>query len=452
MPLVGKICYEAYHSRSEPCEVCPTLKSLASGQSAYEVVPKRGPEGEIVGWLDLYSFPLFSQLSGKLRGVIEYVRDITAKKKAEDALLDSENKYRTLFESYLVPAGIADMEGHFIEINPAFTELSGYSVSDLENFPAESFYVNPEDRIRVMGTLKQEGQVKFEDIHLRTKDGKEIWVTLSMRIMALNGEPRILAIATDTTEKHYAEKALQDLYEETREISEMKTNLITFASHELKTPLTPIIGWVDYFKTQRARGHSLEDVVTNDILDSLGQSSRRLDRIINNFLDIDRIGRGQIDLQFSEQSIGTLMRNVIENVNAFAQDHNIEIFNALEDSILVVDAVRIEEVLTNVLTNAIKYSPENTVVKIFSNVTPESYSIIIQDQGFGFTPEELRDVWRPFSRSYLHKQSLESVPGTGVGLYLSKALTEQHGGTIELWSEGRDRGTTVTITLPKPPE
>lgn len=86
MPLVGKKCYEAYHEREAPCEICPTMETLDTGESAHEVVPKRGPGAEITGWFDLYSFPLFDKESGQLEGVIEYVRDITEKKRAEDEI------------------------------------------------------------------------------------------------------------------------------------------------------------------------------------------------------------------------------------------------------------------------------------------------------------------------------------------------------------------------------
>ncbi len=84
MPLIGKKCYEAYHCRSSHCEICPTIRSLNTGGVAYEIVPKRGPEGKITGWLDLYSFPLVDKETGEIKGVIEYVRDITERKKAEE--------------------------------------------------------------------------------------------------------------------------------------------------------------------------------------------------------------------------------------------------------------------------------------------------------------------------------------------------------------------------------
>lgn len=87
MPLVGKKCYEAYHVRKERCEICPTYSTLKSGKAAYEVVPKTGPKGKMVGWLDLYSFPLIDSKTGQLKGVIEYARDITERKKAEQELV-----------------------------------------------------------------------------------------------------------------------------------------------------------------------------------------------------------------------------------------------------------------------------------------------------------------------------------------------------------------------------
>jgi diguanylate cyclase (GGDEF)-like protein/PAS domain S-box-containing protein len=96
MPLTGKKCYEAYHSRTSPCSICPTQRTFKTGEAAYEVVPKRGPKGTIIGWLDLYSFPLIDVKTGKLEGVIEYVRDITERKQAEDELWKMNKRLKEL--------------------------------------------------------------------------------------------------------------------------------------------------------------------------------------------------------------------------------------------------------------------------------------------------------------------------------------------------------------------
>jgi len=92
MPLVGKKCFEVYHDRSERCEICPTHKTLKTGEAAYEVVPKRGKDGNVIGWLDLFSFPLIDVKTGDMRGVIEYVRDITERKKIEEELKKREKE------------------------------------------------------------------------------------------------------------------------------------------------------------------------------------------------------------------------------------------------------------------------------------------------------------------------------------------------------------------------
>ena len=99
MPLVGKKCFEAYHGRKERCKVCPSYKTLQTGESEFEVVPKTGKDKEVVGWLDLYSYPLIDITTGKLSGVIEYVRDISGRRNAEEKLRESEALYRAVVES-----------------------------------------------------------------------------------------------------------------------------------------------------------------------------------------------------------------------------------------------------------------------------------------------------------------------------------------------------------------
>ncbi len=125
MPLVGKKCYAAYHGLSERCEVCPTWQTLQTGEAAYEVVPKRGPEGEIVGWLDLYSFPIIDTTTGQMSGVIEYVRDVTERKQAEEALARERYLMRAFMDNIPDRVYFKDTESRFIRISKAQADAFG---------------------------------------------------------------------------------------------------------------------------------------------------------------------------------------------------------------------------------------------------------------------------------------------------------------------------------------
>jgi PAS domain S-box-containing protein len=148
MPLVGKKCYEAYHGRSQRCEVCPTYQTINTGKGAYEVVPKTGARGEIVGWLDLYSFPLIDKVTGKMRGVIEYVRDISDRKQAEEALRSSEEMAKRLAQENAIMAEIGRIISSTLNIE------EGY-----ERFAEEAHKLIPFDGIAINIINYKEGTV-----------------------------------------------------------------------------------------------------------------------------------------------------------------------------------------------------------------------------------------------------------------------------------------------------
>jgi PAS domain S-box-containing protein len=138
MPLVGKKCYKAYHGRKEHCEICPTRQTIGTGEAAYEVVPKRGSSGEIVGWLDLYSFPLIDSETGMTKGVIEYVRDITERKQTEEALQKSEETARRLAQENAIMAEIGRIISSTLNIEEVY-----------ERFAEEAHKLIPFDRIMI---------------------------------------------------------------------------------------------------------------------------------------------------------------------------------------------------------------------------------------------------------------------------------------------------------------
>ncbi len=243
------------------------------------------------------------------------------------------------------------------------------------------------------------------------------------------------------------EEVLQHHLDETIKISDMKSNLITFASHELKTPLVPIIGWVELIQKRLKEGSSLDSIIEKEDIDSIAHAADRLSKIVDNLLDVGRLEYGKIDLRKDKVFITDILANAIKEVQELAKARNITIENQAAKVQLNLDAFRIEEVIQNILSNAIKYSPLDTRVTITSEQNEEFYILSVRDQGYGFTAEELRNVWQPFSTTYLRKKNFDSL-GTGVGLYLSKRFIALHGGKIEITSPGPDQGANVKIFLP----
>ena len=212
MPLVGKKCYEAYHGRKERCDVCPTHQTILTGKGAYEVVPKVGPDGKIDGWLDLYSFPLIDTVTGKMKGVIEYVRDITERKRAEELLRVSEAKFEQLFDEAPVGYHEYDTQGRITKVNRTELEILGYTHEEVLGQPVWKF-IGDEETSRQMVLAKIAGTIppghSFERAY-RRKDGTTLTVLIEDRPLR-DIEGKIIGIRStiqDITERKRAEDAL----------------------------------------------------------------------------------------------------------------------------------------------------------------------------------------------------------------------------------------------------
>lgn len=204
LPLVGKNCYQAYHGRSKPCAVCPSLRTIRTGKADFEIIPRRGSSGEITGWLDLYSFPLRDSESGEMRGVIEYVRDITERKRAEEALKDSEEKYRTLVETANDAIIVADAEmGIIFDANKKTEELLGIPVDKIIGLHQSQIHPEEEaERYRkiFLNHIKQ-GKSISKDLFVCHQDGHRIPVEISASVTKFRGRNIIIGIFRDTSER-----------------------------------------------------------------------------------------------------------------------------------------------------------------------------------------------------------------------------------------------------------
>lgn len=236
MPLIGKKCYEAYHSRTAPCEVCPTQKTLETGSAAYEIVPLNGPGGEIVGWLDLYSYPLIDRATGKLTGVIEYMRDISDRKKAEEALRASEAKYRAVADNTYAWEFWMDPDGRLIYSSPSCERITGYAAEEFEADPGMlRTIIHPDDRARFESHEQEQdhgtspSEMEFRVIH---RGGSVRWIShvcqqiydAADTYLGTRGSNR------DITEHKVAEETLRESEEKYRALMDGAVDAILLAN------------------------------------------------------------------------------------------------------------------------------------------------------------------------------------------------------------------------------
>jgi diguanylate cyclase (GGDEF)-like protein/PAS domain S-box-containing protein len=236
-PLEGKKCYEAYHSADKPCDICPTRKTIETSSASYEIVPKRAKGGEIVGWLDLYSFPLFDTVTGELKGIIEYVRDITERKQAQERIIKERQRYEGLVNN--INVGIyrttPGMEGIFIEINPAFVSMfDADSREDLIGRKARDVYQNLADRAKLSDKLLKFGYIKNEEFQFKSLKGRAFWGSITaVAIRDDKGNDYFDGIVEDITERKHSEEILNYKIEFEKLISAISTSFINIPIHEI---------------------------------------------------------------------------------------------------------------------------------------------------------------------------------------------------------------------------
>lgn len=226
------------------------------------------------------------------------------------------------------------------------------------------------------------------------------------------------------------------LYEEVRSLSSKKDEFIGFASHELKTPLTTISGYLQLAQQEPSLSVSFIPKVQKQV--------NRLTAIISDLLDISKIQAGKVDLNFTTISLSVLIRENVETVKQIFPKYTIQTDLPIEDLIVKVDTQKIGQVLINILTNAVKYSPENTKISLKASVFGDKIRVSVQDYGIGIAPRELDVIFNRFFRS---SQTATRTEGLGLGLYISREIIEQHHGRI--WAESQEgKGSTFYIEFP----
>jgi PAS domain S-box-containing protein len=228
-----------------------------------------------------------------------------------------------------------------------------------------------------------------------------------------------------------------------REAEELKSTFISIISHELRTPVALIKGYVGTLRREDAHW---DPAVVKDSLAIIEEETDRLTNLIDDLLDASRLQAGALVLNLSEVEIDRLAEQIAKRFQTQTEKHTIEVDFPPDFPCITADEKRLTQVINNLLSNAVKYSPQGGKIQIRGRVRPEDLIICVTDEGPGIAQEDIPHI---FDRFYRSSEAAQKTKGAGLGLYLAKAVVEAHGGNIWIDNQSK-KGTSICFSLPKP--
>ena len=344
---------------------------------------------------------------------------------------------------------IAGFDGYFKNVNPSWEKTLGFTTRELTSKPYMEF-VHPEDRGATQherGELHRgEVTLAFENRYL-CKDGGYKW--FSWNAISVPARGLIYAVARDVTQvKKWSQQIShqnQELELRNREVeraTRLKSKFLASMSHELRTPLNAIVGFSDLLAEQIAG--ELNDKQKR-FVNHIKQGSSHLLQLINDILDLSKIEAGQLELRCEDFRVQDALPEVLSTIRPLAMAKNIEVQHRLEeDWIIYADRVRFKQILYNLISNAVKFTPKDGRINIDCNEEGNAVRISVTDTGIGIRAEDQAVIFDEFRQV---EGTAETHEGTGLGLAITKRLVEQQGGRISVESEP-GKGSRFIFTLP----
>ncbi|MFX0012323.1 MAG: PAS domain S-box protein [Candidatus Hermodarchaeota archaeon] len=417
--------------------------ALKDGQPKTRTYEARGikKNGEII-WLDVF-YKIISYQK-KPTYLISFI-DITERKKTVEKLKESEKKYRFLFEKSPFFILLITDTGEIMECNSALESLIGYPQNEIigkrfSELPPLDKETIPVLLERFKKILHGESLTPI-DIQVTKKDKTRIWINIESSLIDIGNKKFNLVMGHDISKKKEVEQKLKDL-------DELRKEFIDRASHELKTPITTVYGAYQLLNTLYRDKFSVDQL---EILDLAFSGTKRLKKLVDDLLDVSKIESKMLLLNKQRTNLSEVVKKSMKELRYLSNRRNHKVELDIPDEIeLNIDRTRIQLVLTNLISNAIKYTPIEGRISISLSKEDDYVEFKIIDSGVGLTDEEINQLFKKFSKiqTPIDKEVGIDMGSTGLGLYISKEIVELHNGKIWVESSGKGKGSTFIVQLP----
>ncbi len=410
-------------------------------------------EGKDGRWYRLQIRP-YTTVDKKIDGAVLSIVDIDSLKRALGAAEWARDFATAIVEASPTPNVVLDEQQNIVSSNEAFRETyvvtmatEGRSVYQIQN-GAWDF---PELRSALERVVKRHGRFRALDVERELPGLGKRWMSLSGRSVVLPDAGRIVLLtADDITEHVRGEAERAELMAEAKaakaaadDANRSKDLFLAMVSHELRTPLSSLV-----MNAQRLRKGNLGEEQLRRLGESIERASKAQAQLIDDLLDISRIVAGKLKMELHAVSVPSIVQMAVDTVRPGADKKAVELVVHVDDSVPRVagDIMRLQQVVWNLLNNAIKFTPERGRVVVAVDRDGDYARIRVTDTGTGIEAEFLPHIFDQFSQE--DRERTRTHGGLGLGLSIVRYVVEKHGGTIKVESDGRDRGSTFTVLLP----
>ncbi len=358
------------------------------------------------------------------------------RRQTHQALIQSEEKFRNIFESFQDIYFRCDLKGKITMVSPSVKEVLGYETSEVLSKSIDQFFISKKTTKKLLIQLRNKSRVQNFDGEVRTKDKKQIQFLCNVRLIQVGdqGVPEIEGVARDVTELKQTNKALKSAKELAEKSLKIKERFLANMSHEIRTPMNGIIGMIDLLGTT-----SLDDE-QSEYIRTIQKSSDTLLNILNDILDLSKIEAGKMELRKDPVKLVETFEKIYDLYSQQAYQNDTNLYYHLDDELpeyVLADETRLMQVISNLTSNAIKFSDKKGTINLSIKVLKETktyheFRISVKDSGIGIHPDDQKKLFTSFNQ--IDSSKRKQFGGTGLGLAISRELVTSMKGKIGLVS------------------